>query len=241
MTAATTNPDGARARAARPILTEAAYDLIKRSIIRCELPPDKHVTEEQLGARFGVGRAAVRAALKRLYQEQLVQCTGRNRYVIAPITLQHVHDLFALRLLLEPPAARQAAGRIGPEMHERLQTYGLVQYEVGNSQSAATFLACNTEFHAAIGEASGNVLLATIIRDVLDKVERVNHMSYLLRDRNQEAHDEHQELVEALVAGDAQRAEQVMIAQIKAAKQFVVEAMIASPSLLSANVVLRGR
>lgn len=233
------NQDGAHPHAARPVLTEAAYELIKRGIIRCELAPDQQVTETQLGARFGVGRAAVRAALKRLYQEQLVQIVGRNRYAIAPITLKHVHELFALRLLLEPAAARQAAGNIDPDLLERLRRHGQAQYEVGNRKSAAAFLADNTAFHAAIGRASGNALLASVIQEVLDKVERVNHMSYLLRDRNQEALNEHRELIEALAAGDGERAERVMIEQIRDDKHFVIEAMMASQSLLSANVVLQ--
>lgn len=219
-------------------LADAAYELIKRDIVRCELEPGRQVTEEQLAKRYGVGRAAVRAALKRLFQEQLIQNVTLHRYVIAPITLKHVNELFELRLLLEPAAASRAAGRIDDAMLRTLQELGGARYCVGDHASAADFLGANTEFHARIAELSGNALLASTIRDLLDKVERVHHMSHLLHDRNEEAFHEHQELLEVLVAGDGERAAQVMADQIQAAKRFILDAMISSPSIQTASVSL---
>jgi DNA-binding GntR family transcriptional regulator len=221
----------------RQVFTERAYTMIKRDIVRCALDPGQQVTEQQLAARYGIGRAAVRAALKRLYQEQLVQTVTRNRYVIAPITLKYVKELFELRLLLEPAAARLAAGRVDGAALGRLNDLCRVNYRVGDHESAAQFLAANTEFHAAVAVASGNALLANVIRDLLDKVERVHHMSHLLHDRNEEAFHEHQELVDALVAGDGARAEAVMAQQILAARAFVIDAMMNSALLQSVNVV----
>ena len=223
--------------AAGQVLSETAYRLIKRGIICCELEPGRQVTEEQLAARFGVGRAAVRAALKRLFQDQLIQNLTRNRYVIAPITLRHINELFEVRLLLEPAGARLAAGRIDPSLAARLQELSESRYTVGDHESAAAFLLTNTEFHALVAEASGNQLLAGLVRTLLDKVERVQHMGHLLRDRNEAAVHEHHELVEALLAGDGARAERVMADQIRDARAFVIAALMLSPSVQSVNVL----
>jgi DNA-binding GntR family transcriptional regulator len=220
------------------LLTEAAYDRIKHAIITCELAPGQSVTEEQLATSYDVGRAGVRAALKRLCQENLVVLASRKRYVVAPITLKHVNELFELREMLEPLAACKASSRISPDTLDRLERLGTVDYLVGDHESAAAFLRANTEFHATIAEAAGNALIADVIRGTLDKVERVHHMAHLLRDRNDVARHEHGELIEALTAGDGKRAEQVMVAQIRDARSFVIEAMIASPRLQSANVSL---
>ena len=219
------------------VLSEAAYRLIKRGIICCELEPGRQVTEEQLAARFGVGRAAVRAALKRLFQDQLIQNLTRNRYVIAPITLRHINELFDVRLLLEPACARLAAGRIEPGVAERLRELSESRYVVGDHESATAFLSVNTEFHALVAQASGNQLLAGLVRDLLDKVERVQHLGHLLRDRNEAAVHEHHELVEALIGGDGARAERVMADQIRDARAFVIEALMLSPNVQSVNVL----
>ncbi len=225
----------ARHQRARP-LTETAYALIKRDIIRCELEPGRPVSEEQLAGLYGVGRAAVRAALKRLYQEQFVELVTRQRYVVTPITLKHVQELFDVRLLLEPAAARRAASHVDGAHLRRLNTLCEARYRVGDRASAEAFLRANTEFHTIVARSSGNRVLADMVVAVLEKVARVHHMGHLLRDRNEEASHEHHDLIEALVAGDGARAERIMTEQIAAARSFVLQWMLSSPSVQLANV-----
>lgn len=218
------------------MLAESAYEQIKRAIIHCELEPGQQVTEEYLAERFGFGRANVRPALKRLYQERLIQTSTRQRYVIPPITLKDAHDLFEIRLLLEPPAARRAAGRVDGPLLDRLNELCSATYRIGDEESAEDFLRANAEFHVTVARASGNEILAEMIANVLDREERLNNLAHTLRDRNEVAHHEHQELVDALVSGDCDRAETVMAAQIRAAKLFVIEALTSSPSIQQVNV-----
>lgn len=215
---------------------QVAYEQIKRAIIRCDLAPGQQITEEQLADRFGVGRAAVRPALKRLYQEQLVQTMTRQRYIIPSITLRDAYDLFELRLLLEPVAARRAAGRVDPEQLKRLDELCGAQYQLGDRESAEAFLRANTEFHITVARASGNAMLAEFIANVLDREERLNHLAHMLHDRNEVAFHEHRELVEALIAGDGERAERVMADGVRASRAFVVDALTSSPSIQLANV-----
>ncbi|HEV2528174.1 MAG TPA: GntR family transcriptional regulator [Thermomicrobiales bacterium] len=216
--------------------TEAAYQAIKRGIITCAIPPGQQVTEEQLAERFGTGRGAVRTALKRLYQEQLVQTISRQRYVIPPITLREARELFEVRMLLEPVAARRAADLIAASDIARLRTLSESHYDRGDVSSSAKFLAANTEFHVTIGRASGNVLLADLISNLLDRVERINHLTHALVDRNVDARDEHLALVQALEDRDGAQAERVMGTQIDATYRFVLEALTHSPSIQSASV-----
>src|SRR4051812_5792482 len=178
-------------------LAQAAYDLIKRAIIRCDLEPGQQVTEEQLAERFGLSRATVRPALKRLYQEQLVQTITRQRYVIPAITLKDAQDLFDLRVLLEPAAARRAAGRVDAEQLRKLDQLCRAQYKPGDRESAEAFLRANTEFHVTVARASGNALMAEVIRNLLDREERLNHLAHMLADRNDDAFHEHHDLVDA--------------------------------------------
>jgi len=216
--------------------TEASYRLIKRAIISCALAPGQQVTEEYLAERFGTGRGAVRSALKRLYQEQFVQTISRQRYVIPPVTLREARELFDIRLLLEPVAARRAAGTIEPDTVARLRELCESHYDLGDAHSAGDFLAANTEFHVTVARASGSAMLADLISNLLDRVERLNHLSHALLDRNVAAHDEHVALVDALEAGDGVRAERVMADQIGTAFSFVLEALTMSPSIQSASV-----
>jgi DNA-binding GntR family transcriptional regulator len=224
-------------RTREPRLSEQAYDTIKRQIITCELEPGQYVTEEQLAEQYGVGRAAVRTAVKRLFQEQLIRVDAANRYVIAPITIKHAQDLYQMRVLLEPPAARLAAGRITPEQAGALERLSEAQYKLGDRLSAVQFLRANTEFHTQVARASGNDILAETVASLLDRAERLNHLSHMLHDRNEEALHEHHELLEALINGERDRAERVMTNQIESARRFVLEALMSSPVIQSTNVL----
>jgi DNA-binding GntR family transcriptional regulator len=223
--------------AGRP-LAEMAYERIKRAILRCDLEPGSQVTEEQLAERFGLSRSVVRPALKRLYQQQLVRTVSRNRYIIPPITIKDANELFDLRLMLEPPAARRAAGRVDPEQLERLEQLCEAQYEPGDRDSADAFLQANAEFHVTVARASGNDLLAEVVASLLDREQRLNHLAHMLGDRNQDAFHEHRELVEALIAADGERAERVMSEGIRSARTFVLEALMSSPAIQQMNVTI---
>jgi DNA-binding GntR family transcriptional regulator len=216
-------------------LVDQAYSAIKRSVIDCELAPGEAITEEQLALHYGVGRAAVRAALKRLTQEKLVDVGVRQRYNVTPLTLRHVNELFAVRALLEPHAARLAARRIDSEHLRRLDELCQARYVVGDLLSARAFLRLNTEFHTTIARACGNELLADTLVDLFEKVERVHHLGHLLRDRNEQAFHEHHDLVEALVAGDGQRAFEITAEQIEAARSFAIDTLLASPTIQTVN------
>jgi DNA-binding GntR family transcriptional regulator len=227
--------ENGRGRSAR--LSDRAYRAIKQDIITCALEPGQNFTEEQLAEQYGVGRAAVRSAVKRLFQEQLIQLGQGNRYAIAPITLKHAQDVYQMRLLLEPAAARMAAGRLSQQQIEMLEQLGTAQYQPGDRQSAAEFLRANSEFHVNVARVSGNEIMAEMVASLLDRAERLNHLSHMLGDRNEESFHEHHGLIEALVTGDADRAEEVMREQIESARSFVMNALMSSPVLQSMNVV----
>lgn len=217
-------------------LADKAYALIKLAVIRCELEPGSAITEAQLASQHRVGRAAVRAALKRLCQERLVEVALRQRYRVAPITIRHVKELFEVRGLLEPAAARSAAGRIDSAHLRRLDELCQARYVVGDADSARAFLRLNTEFHSTIVRACGNDLLAETIVGVLEKIERVHHLAHLVRDRNEQAFHEHHDLVEALVSGDGERAYEITRSQIDSARQFAIDGLLSSPSLQMVNI-----
>ncbi len=218
-------------------LNLAAYAAIKRDIIRCELKPGSQVSESGLVERYDIGRAAIRTALNRLFQERLVQPVPRQGYVIAPITFKNVRDLFAVRLLLEPEAASLAAAHASPnELEELAELCRKARYRLGDTASAEEFLRQNTAFHVGIARVSGNERLTSIIAGLLDEMERLFHFGLMLRDRNDEMYHEHHDLVEALMAGESDRAAQVVTEQINAAQKMVTDALLSSDSVLAMNL-----
>ncbi len=98
------SPGGEWGRSHAGRQSDEAVDLIGQAILRCELTPGALVSEAELAARFGLRRAATRVALERLSVIRMLRPVPRRGYVVKPITLRDVHDLFRLNFLCAPLA-----------------------------------------------------------------------------------------------------------------------------------------
>ena len=227
------------ARANSHSLADAAYEAIRGAILRCELAPGAHVTESGLGGSFGFGRAAVRAALTRLGQERLVQVIPRHGYAIAPITFKQVHDLFGVRLVLEPAAARLAAERVDPVLVAHLEQLNEACAHRTEHDDPATLRQANRAFHVAIAHATGNDRLEEMTRVTLEELDRVLYLPQLVNvwERIDATYDEHRRIIAAICARDPEAAEQAASEHIVPNKRFVIDVLTSSPGLRSVNLV----
>jgi DNA-binding GntR family transcriptional regulator len=194
-----------------------AHQRLRRAVVRLELPPGAAMSEQRLAARFGLSKAAVRAALARLRAERLVLAEPRRGHVVAPLTLRDVGDVYALRLLLEPPAAAAAAGRLEEAAIARLREAVANDVDIDDPASIDRFLDGNRAVHVAIAGASGNGRLAAIVERLLDDSERAIGVALRagaaaggLRVRG-----EHEAVLDALAAADGTAAERLMRSAIE--------------------------
>src|ERR671927_1451486 len=190
------------ARSGAGSLARRAYEALKQDILTCELAPGVQILEGELAARYGTSKTPVREALNRLGQEGLVQVLPRRGYLVAPITLRDVQEVFQLRLLLETAAAELAAEHITEEGLRQLKALVGMRYTYRDRASYARFLRANREFHVAVAEASGNRRMAQFVGKLLEDMERILHLGLDLRDSAEEMAAEHGELVDALLRGD---------------------------------------
>src|SRR6201994_2166468 len=125
-------------------------------ITSCRLLPGPGLTEAQLMDRFQLGKATCRIALQRLIQDGFVSSIPRQGYRVTPVTVKDVEEVFALRIVLEPIAARNAAGRVNRAHLERLEQACRVKIPTDVGNQIDFFLQANRSFHMAIAEAAGN-------------------------------------------------------------------------------------
>ena len=218
-------------------LSDAAYHELKSRIIDGRLAGGAGVSEAELSLALGLGKAPVRAALARLAQDGLVTPVARRGWRIAPVTLADILDVFQLRRVIEPLAARLATERgVDAALLKRLDVGCKAGYVPGQAASQRAFLAANRAFHLAIAEAAGSPRLLRMLTNLLDEAERALLLGLALRDRSDEIQHEHQVLIDAMAAGDVPTAERIVVEQIDEARDMVVAALMASPSLLGAAI-----
>jgi DNA-binding GntR family transcriptional regulator len=224
---ATTRGTGARSLARR------AYEALKQDILTCELRPGAQIFEGELAQRYGTSKTPVREALNLLGQEGLVEVLPRRGYLVAPVTLRDVQEVFQLRLLLETAAAELAAEHISEDSLRKLRALVAVRYTYRDRASYSRFLRANRAFHVAVAEASGNQRLALFVGKLLADMERILHLGLDLRDSADEMAAEHGELVDALLRGDAALARRVVTEQLQSSRKRVLEALVGSTSAAS--------
>jgi DNA-binding GntR family transcriptional regulator len=213
-------------------LADQAVATLKREILACRLAPGAAVSETLMTDRFQLGRAPVRAALARLAEEGLVQAVPRRGWVVSVVTIRDIHEVFALRLLLEPEAARLAAGHADLERLRKLDDICALRHAPDDADSALDFLAANRGFHVAVAELAGNQRLARQIGRLLDEATRMLVLGLSTRDRSGEMAHEHHTLLAAMTAHDAPLAAQIMRDQIAASRDMVLAALTGPRSAL---------
>jgi DNA-binding GntR family transcriptional regulator len=204
-----------------------AYDLLRRAFVLCEIVPGSRVTEESLARGYDLSRAAVRAALARLSHQGWIEASPRRGYLVRPVTLKDIRDLFAVRALLEPAAAEMAAKRATDlELEEIAELARAAMFEGSDYESVRQFLEANTRFHLSVANACGNRKLVKILAEVFDESERMFHSALTLANRGLEMFHEHSALVGALSSRDSAATGAAVCEQVKTAEQMVVDALL---------------
>jgi DNA-binding GntR family transcriptional regulator len=212
-------------------LADQAYRALKDDIITCSLKPGQQIVQAQLCDAYGFGATPIREALQRLTQDGLVEPIPRLCYIVSPVTLRDVREIYELRLIIESAAARLAATRGSEEQLEGILDSSQFAYVYGDRASYSQFLSMNVEFHRSVAVAAGNERMVNLLTGVLEEMTRVFHFGLDLRDSAEEMRDEHVALAEALIERDLNRAEKVVRGQIEASQARVLEALTQSDGL----------
>jgi DNA-binding GntR family transcriptional regulator len=221
-------------------LTDQAYELLKNDILTCRIMPGEQIAQAQLVERFGIGLSPVREALQRLAQEGYVQSIPRFGYLISPVTIADVQELFELRQILECAAVRLAVERGTEEDIRKLNNKADFTYVYHNHESYSDFLQRNNEFHRNIATLSGNQRLVDVISKVLGELLRLFHLGLDLRDSAEEMREEHVELVTALLERDANLAEEIVQKQIVRSQERIIEALVQRARTVKGTTNLQG-
>ncbi|MER8510638.1 GntR family transcriptional regulator [Mesorhizobium sp. M0199] len=222
--------------AADVLRREQAYEQLRNDIIACVLRPGEALTEKQIGDRYLIKKATIRAALARLMQEGLVRSEPRRGYVVATLSLRDVNEIFDVRSLIEPEVFRVAASNMTERGLEDVRLAAQKVLKPETLRSHIAFLAADRAFRLALAELSGNLRLAHLLDQILDQSARVLHLGFKSRDFTQLIIAQQKELVLACEAGDVSAIVKLARAQCLFLKKQVLEALLAGSKLQDVNL-----
>jgi DNA-binding GntR family transcriptional regulator len=185
------------------------YRSVLEAVVEHRLPPGAKLTEEQLGAVFGVSRTIVRSALQALAHDHIVTIArNRGAFVSAP-TIADAYDVFFGRKLVEAGLAREVARRIEPahvlELRVILEDEQAAMRR-GDRQSA---IRLSGAFHVAVAAICGEGALTSFLRSLISRSSLVIAL-YGRGEASACGHDDHMRFLRALEAHDGERAATLM-------------------------------
>jgi GntR family transcriptional regulator, rspAB operon transcriptional repressor len=215
----------------RRSLTEQVYEALKREILTARLRPSQPLIENELAARFGVSKTPIREALRLLVQDGWIVVLPRKGYLVAPLSLEDVREVFALRLLLEPQVTGEAASQAralqpgaGATLAARLRQADA--QPPGEDRSFQTTMRAARAFHLTVAATAGNGRLLRVLEGLLDEVERLLHLMPQLGDHVSAMVEPaaHERIIAAIEAGDAEQAAAHMRAHLAEVSRILVDA-----------------
>jgi DNA-binding GntR family transcriptional regulator len=186
------------------------YEDLRRAIVSGELLPGERLLEEELSARLGLGRGAVRMALVRLEHDGLVERERHRGARVRRISEDEAVEILEARAALEGLAARQAATAADDAAIEALRE---IVAEMGRLREAGDLIGLsnvNARLHAGILEASRHETAKRLTRTLSSQIVRFQFRTVLLPGRAERSFAEHSAIVEAIAARDPDAAEQAM-------------------------------
>ena len=181
-----------------------AYGLILDAIDIGVYKPGDRLVESELADRFGVSRTPIREALQRLETQSLLSRDGRS-LIVASLDHSQMAELYVVRSELEGLAARLAARHATIEEKRVLQDMVNDDHKIVDDPSALS--RANRRFHKQIHLASHNRFLVQQLDLVHRSMALMATTSLAADGRGEVALAEHQEIVDAIMHGYEDKAD----------------------------------
>lgn len=198
--------------------TTSAYAIIKARILDSAFAPGSQVLEQEIAAALGMSRTPVREALVRLQQEGLLEIVPRHGVRISALSPVDMREIYEILMSLEPTAVELLARRRPDRRDIACLVEACDEMEAALAATMpdlAAWAAADEKFHVNLAKLCGNGRLAAMIMMVWDQAHRARMFTLTLRPLPVTSTAEHRAVVDAILAGDVERARDLYFAHRK--------------------------
>lgn len=201
---------------------------IREAILDGVLAPDVWLREVALSEALGVSRTPVREALNRLEEEGLVARTPGVGAQVTRLSFEDMSAVYQVRGSLESLAAEYATRQGKPEHLEQFRRLQERMVAATAATDLEDFYRANVEFHHLLSVAAANAYLSRLLATVEVAIRRFGTRS-LSPERMEAVLDEHAAIIDAMAAGDPERAGEAAAAHASSARTSTLSRLLGGP------------
>ena len=197
-----------------PSTASQVYDWLRRRVLRGDLPPGARLSETEIATEIGVSRQPVREAFIRLAADGLAEVRPQRGTFISKISISAVLSARLIRAAVESDLARLSAERRDGAVLAAMQTEIAAQHRADRAGNVNAFIESDDRFHRLLTAATGHDAVWQDLERLKSQMNRLRHLSMRVFDRKQTI-GQHQDILDALRAGDADAAERAARAHLQ--------------------------
>jgi DNA-binding GntR family transcriptional regulator len=205
---------------------QQAYEFVKDQITNRGLKAGEYVTDARIAEELHISRTPVREAFHRLEKEGLLLYEARRGWRVHTLALKDIKEIFDIKEAVEGMTARKAA-----ECHDETLRCGLKRAFEEMRQAAAnndidTWIQADHRFHDAIFAMADNQRACRIVWTLNDQWNRVRVGFVTISSRVERATDEHQAIMEGILANDTEEAERQTRAHFSRVREELIHVLV---------------
>lgn len=196
-------------------LAQRVYQSLREAILSLALPPGTVLKKGALCEQLGVSRSPVSEAIARLSQEGLVDVIPQSATRVSSFSMEEIREACFLREALETTAAEKVALQRTEEQLTRLTRNVRLQQLLVEDGDFSGFYTADEEFHELIMEFTGFPGVSLVAGNVSLQLKRARMLLLPEEGRPAGAVKEHQQVLDAIRAGDPAAAQAAMKAHLR--------------------------
>lgn len=201
--------------------TERIRDALADDIARGRLAPGAGLDEVTLAKRFGVSRTPIREAIRQLEAFGFADARPRRGAVVATITDERLDEMFMVMAEVEGLCAREAAANMTDDDRAALVAVHEESRRAAEGDDVETYYSLNTRFHETVYAGTHNSFLEELTLHVRRRVAPYRRAQFRTTGRLDRSFDEHDRVVQAILKGDGEAAQQAMTNHMKTVRSAV--------------------
>lgn len=202
-----------------PSPADVIFDALREAIVEGELKEGETLRQDHIANLFNVSRIPVREALARLEEQGLVTTQRHKGAVVSSLSLEEIAEMFEFRALVEGEVIRHAVNVISDSTLAEAKSFADAFAVEPDSGKWAQL---NRLFHYTLYKDCGRPYHLQIVSKALDKIARYLRAQLVLTHGIARARAEHEGILRAAMARDADEAAALTRAHILGASRSLI-------------------